>query len=415
MTGIVGGVAGSGGGGVPDPGGVPVPDFAAYVRGLLALPRRQMGMEVAWFDRCGGSGLRADAVEGAPLGREAGFASCAPGSLPRWALVSGRPFLVRDARVDRRTAARAVAASCGAVSCAGVPVVCPGGVPVGLVGCASGQAAPWLGARSLSCLRLVAQMIADCVWAMGAGGRLRVECWQRVSALLDAGGPEIVFQPVYALPGGRLQGAEALARFPVGSGGPGRWFADARLAGLEVELELAAVRNALGSMSRFPAPLVLAVNASPAAVASSRLGDLLAAVPLERLVVEVTEHERVLDYPALLCALGSLRARGLRTAVDDYGAGYAGPAHMLRLRPDFVKMDCSLTAPLGVDVAYLEMARALVRFLEKVGGEVVAEGVETAQQVRYLAAAGVRLMQGFYLAGPGPLPLPPVSARFARR
>src|SRR5436190_505292 len=124
-----------------------------------------------------------------------------------------------------------------------------------------------------------------------------------------------------------------------------------------------------------------------------------------RLVIELTEHARIPDYQQASSVIDALRAKGIRLAVDDAGAGWASFRHVLSLRPDIIKMDRSLTRGVDVDPARRALAMALAIFAGEVGATVVAEGVETEGEVRALRLAGIHRGQGFVLAPPQSLPV----------
>jgi EAL domain-containing protein (putative c-di-GMP-specific phosphodiesterase class I) len=217
----------------------------------------------------------------------------------------------------------------------------------------------------------------------------------------------MVFQPIAALASGAVMGAEALARFRCEPHRPpNEWFAEADDIGRGAELELVAIGAALDQIHRLPAAMFLAVNASPATATSPRLAELLDRHPADRVVLELTEHSRVGDYDLLLAALHRLRERGVRIAVDDTGAGYAGFQHLLRLGPDIVKLDTTLTAGIHADPIRRSLAAALVTFATEIGATIIAEGIEVANELTTLERLGIAWGQGYYLARPGDLPLP---------
>lgn len=112
--------------------------------------------------------------------------------------------------------------------------------------------------------------------------------------------------------------------------------------GLQKELEIALIEAALQGFDRLPADSYLSLNVSPETILSGAVGEVLASQPLDRLMLEVTEHALVQDYERLAEALEPLRREGLRLAVDDAGAGYASFRHILKLKPDVIKLDASL-------------------------------------------------------------------------
>ncbi|MEX0835522.1 MAG: EAL domain-containing protein, partial [Nitriliruptor sp.] len=186
---------------------------------------------------------------------------------------------------------------------------------------------------------------------------------------------------------------------------PNEWFDEAASVGRGNELELAAAEAALAQLGRIPDDVFLSINLSPEVVLDPALPALLDAVPPDRLVLELTEHAPVRDYDELLGRLEVLRARGIRTAVDDAGAGFAGLQHVLRLRPDILKLDIALTSGIDHDPARRALSTALVAFAAEIGAVIVAEGIETAGELRTLRDLGVPWGQGYHLARPGALPL----------
>jgi EAL domain-containing protein (putative c-di-GMP-specific phosphodiesterase class I)/DNA-binding NarL/FixJ family response regulator len=227
----------------------------------------------------------------------------------------------------------------------------------------------------------------------------------RVREAIAGDGLWMAFQPIFDLAGRAIVGYEALARF---AGEPPRppdvWFAEAASLGLGVDLELTAVRMAIAEAERIPSHAYLSVNVSHHAATSAEILDLLGKGPLGRMVIEITEHEQVQDYDALLEGVRELRAFGVRLAIDDAGAGYASLRHTLRLAPDIIKLDTSITRGIDVDRARRALAHALISFAAEMEMVIVAEGIETPDELAAMLDLGVRYGQGFHLARPGPLP-----------
>jgi EAL domain-containing protein (putative c-di-GMP-specific phosphodiesterase class I) len=234
----------------------------------------------------------------------------------------------------------------------------------------------------------------------------RVARVERIRRFASGRGLSIVFQPILDLRTRALVGMEALARFDaLLHRRPDEWFAEAHELELGVELELAALRKAVAALPRMPELLdgpYLSVNCSHRAAMSEDVA-LLLAPHAARVVVEITEHERVEDYALLAQALERLRSEGARIAIDDAGAGFASLRHTLQIAPDMVKVDISLTRDIDKDRAKRALASALISFADEMGMQIIAEGIETKAELDTLMELGVAFGQGFYLAKPAPL------------
>lgn len=226
---------------------------------------------------------------------------------------------------------------------------------------------------------------------------------RRVEEALAGDVLRMVFQPITDLASNSVVGVEALARFVCApERPPNEWFAEAAEVGLGTELELAAVRAALAAVDRFAAATFVSVNISPETVLAPELGDLVARGPAARIVLELTEHHRIDCYDSVLEAIEGLRRHGVRMAVDDAGAGYAGLHHILRLRPEILKLDMALTRGIDTDPARRALATALVHFAAEIDSMIVAEGVETTEELDTLTSLGVQWAQGYLLGRPTP-------------
>jgi EAL domain-containing protein (putative c-di-GMP-specific phosphodiesterase class I)/DNA-binding NarL/FixJ family response regulator len=228
-------------------------------------------------------------------------------------------------------------------------------------------------------------------------GKLRRE----IRAVIDRSEVRSALQPIFDLE--RLQpvGYESLARFPnPNSRQVPDWFADAATVGMRAELELTALATGMGVLGALPADTFLAVNASPEVLGERTLAEMVAATANRRIVLEVTEHVEVADYDALAGYLHQLRAAGCRIAVDDAGAGYASLRHILRLRPDYIKLDMTLTRDIDTDGDRRALASSLLTFAREVSATVIAEGIETQAELDTLRSLGATLGQGYFLARP---------------
>ena len=202
----------------------------------------------------------------------------------------------------------------------------------------------------------------------------------------------MVFQPIVDLETEEVVGLEALARFPADPDRPTQaWFTEAAAVGLRLELELAAIEAALAALAEAPAGPYLSVNAMPDTLASEGLAALLTNAPADRLVLEITEHAPVRDYEGLNKAMQRMRGRGIRLAVDDAGSGFASLRHILQLAPDMIKIDNALTHNVYKDPARRALAAGLISFAAELGATIIAEGIETRQELDALRVLGVAI------------------------
>jgi len=122
--------------------------------------------------------------------------------------------------------------------------------------------------------------------------------------------------------------------------------------------------------------------------------------PLERIIFEVTEGERVEDGAWLAEILREYKRCGLLTAIDDFGAGYAGLALLADFQPDLIKIDMGLVRHVDTSRSRQAIVRGLLEICRDLGVQVIAEGIETAGERDFLHDAGVRLMQGYLFSRP---------------
>ena len=123
--------------------------------------------------------------------------------------------------------------------------------------------------------------------------------------------------------------------------------------------------------------------------------------PLDRLIFEVTEGERVRDQAHLNSIIREYRSRGFRVAIDDFGAGYAGLSLLANFQPDILKIDHELTREVHTRLASRVIIRAILEACHALGVQVIAEGVETLDELLALRDLGMRYFQGYYFARPG--------------
>ena len=224
---------------------------------------------------------------------------------------------------------------------------------------------------------------------------------EQVLSMLTNGELEMVYQPAIRLDKAEVAFFEALARFhPASDAGPADWFASAAALGLGADLEMLACRCAVGGLQSLPTGSSISINVSPSTILTPEFAAYFASLPLDHVILEVTERDAVACYDELASVLAPLRKNGLRIAVDDAGAGYASLRHVLQIRPDIIKLDISLCRGISGDDMQRALVSALITFSRQVGAALVAEGVETAADLHCLRELGMFIIQGNIAAQP---------------
>jgi EAL domain-containing protein (putative c-di-GMP-specific phosphodiesterase class I) len=223
-------------------------------------------------------------------------------------------------------------------------------------------------------------------------------------ALMADGSMTAVYQPIRSLHTDQVTGFEALARFHAEPyRPPDHWFREAAKSGRGLELELRAITVALQGLELLPSDAFLSVNASPSTITSTRLRETLAGFPAARIVLEVTEQEPISSYEGFAAALRPIRAAGTKLAVDDVGAGNAGLMHIAHLKPDIIKLDRTVTAQIGSNRHMRALTAAITGFATEIGCTVLAEGIESQEELAIMTALGASLGQGYLLGRPAPV------------
>ena len=314
------------------------------------------------------------------------------------------PNLIHDAQTEPSVADLAATHALQIGAHVSVPIVMSGGRIYGTFCCFSRSADDSLTDRDIDMLRMMAALVAgeletdELQTTAAADGRARTRAAMRPDGL------KMFFQPVVRMSDSRVLFYEALARFqgvPVRS--PDLWFADAWSAGLGSELELFAMRQAMLSLAVLPPEVKLSLNLSPETTLDPAMSALLESVDAFRVIIEVTEHAVVNDYPPLQDALNQLRSLGASLAIDDVGSGHSGLRSLVELRPDVLKLDISITRGLTHDPVRRSMAEAVVAYAWGAGVLVVAEGIESREEAETLQSLGIGLGQGYLFGRPAPL------------
>lgn len=273
-------------------------------------------------------------------------------------------------------------------------------------------------------LRRASSALADARRSGAQGGvRVRVADGQSVALhheridsdlrlALDRDEIQLLFQPQYAMADDAIIGVEALARWrhPVhGEIGAGALFAIAERSDFLVPLSDHIHARALAEAARWPETLGhlrLAVNVTAADIAQPEFVDTIleqvdhAGIARGRVTLEITESGLIENIGGAARLLTRLRSEGLAVAIDDFGTGYSSLAYLKSLPLDYLKIDSSIAQDIVGSQRDRIIVRAIIDMARSLGLHVVAEGVETEQQLALLARAGCGAYQGFLRSPP---------------
>jgi EAL domain-containing protein (putative c-di-GMP-specific phosphodiesterase class I) len=213
------------------------------------------------------------------------------------------------------------------------------------------------------------------------------------------------FQPIRDLTTNTapVVGVEAFTRvFDEGGDTAEDWFAEASEVQMRSDLEFAALESALASARNLPEHLYVALKLAPATCLDPLLPGLLEESPLalDRMVLELTDALTVEQPAALVAALAPLRRRGLRLAIDHVGSYFDSIRHVRNLRPDIIKLDRNLIHGIPTDIHRYALGEAMVWLAEETGAAVIAEGIETSDELAAVTDIGITAGQGYYLGRP---------------
>ena len=220
---------------------------------------------------------------------------------------------------------------------------------------------------------------------------------------------DVLFQPQFACADDRLAGAEALARWNhprEGRIGAEAMFAIAGAAGMAEELTRHVAARALAEGARWPAALRLSLNVTAADLGAREFAESIAALiedsgfPAGRLTLEITEQALVCDVERSAAQLARLAQRGIRIALDDFGAGFCNFRYLKILPLDYLKLDRTMVEGIVSCERDLAVLRAIVAMAGALDLAVIAEGIETEDQLAKVRAEHCALYQGFLRARP---------------
>jgi diguanylate cyclase (GGDEF)-like protein/PAS domain S-box-containing protein len=239
---------------------------------------------------------------------------------------------------------------------------------------------------------------------------------QDLSLAIRNGELSLYYQPQalsrHTVASSEVIGFEALARWlhPVrGFVPPGDFIPLAEESGLIVEMGEWILREACREAASWPMPLQIAVNLSPAQFMHGDLVGLVHSILLEtglapdRLELEITEGVLIEDFDRGLALLRRLKALGVRISMDDFGSGYSSLSYLQAFPFDKIKIDRAFVINLGRNPQSAAIVRAVIGLGHGLEMSIVAEGVETQEQLGFLADEGCDAVQGYFIGKPLPI------------
>ncbi len=375
-------------------------DADEQIADLLRTAKKSLRLSVAFLTRMDGTTQHLEVVESSvPVLFQEGVTQVQETSLCQAILDRKLPPVIPNLK-DFDEAMKLPAARIPRIrSYVSVPVTLSDGTLYGTF-CAAGLTSDKdLSKRDKSLMDVLASAASVIIEPQVRENGRRAEIEDRLAPVMAAGGPVVALQPIVELATGEQVGAEALSRFPAEWGlTPDVVFEQAHSVGLGHELEVQALRGAAALLDR--APGYVAMNVSPATLLTPACAELLRELPLDRILLELSEHDPVDDYAALAAALAPFRAAGLRLAIDDVGAGFSSLRHIVVTTPDVIKIDRSIVSGLDADPVLATLVGSLVDFARGIRARVVAEGVEHAQEAEVLRRLGVDYGQGWHFGRP---------------
>jgi EAL domain-containing protein (putative c-di-GMP-specific phosphodiesterase class I) len=222
---------------------------------------------------------------------------------------------------------------------------------------------------------------------------------------MSGAGYSFAYQPIVDAEARRAFGYEALVR---GLKGEPALTVLSRLQGDALHVfDRDARVAAIGLARRLGLESLLSLNFMPGSLYSlpDAIDVMLAAadaakMPVANLLLEVTESEIIHDARGFADRVNAYRARGLRLAIDDFGAGYSGLNLLAEFQPDAIKLDLKLVRGIDGSGPRQAIVRAVIQVCDDLGIEVIAEGVETRGEFAWFRDRGVRLFQGYLFGRP---------------
>ena len=229
--------------------------------------------------------------------------------------------------------------------------------------------------------------------------------------ILGKDGLSTMFQPIFEVGtrGPSVFAIEALSRGPKGSNAERAdvLFEYVRRKQKEVEIDRACVISALQAACSISTPCAISINVHAATLErDASWPEFLSAmvgmhnIPLSRLILEIVEQQEYTDRQKFFHALDRLRSAGVRIALDDIGLGHSNYRMLVETRPDFFKIDRYFVTGAAENPSARAAIESIALLADRLGGKVIAEGIESDSDLQSILGLGIRMAQGYYLMSP---------------
>ncbi|WP_027338751.1 GGDEF domain-containing protein [Halonatronum saccharophilum] len=223
-----------------------------------------------------------------------------------------------------------------------------------------------------------------------------------------------LFQPIINLHNGNLLGYEALSRGPKGSllEGAFNLFSAAKKFDKLMEIEELCRNKALDRFGKFKLDCKLFINIDPMVIYqfNQRSKEKLL-LSKGNIVIELTEKTSIDNFERFSLELEDLKKKGYKVAIDDAGSGYSGLQSIVSISYNYIKLDMSLVRDIDKNMIKYYLLKSLVKFARDIGAKVIAEGIETKEELRVLMDLGVDYGQGYLISRPSNLPKSELAIR----
>lgn len=230
------------------------------------------------------------------------------------------------------------------------------------------------------------------------------------------------FQPIILLEDGGIYGYEGLIRGPINSPlhSPIHLFKAAQEHGFTVDIEHLCRRIVLERFQAQALPGKLFLNVSPECLVqnNARLGETLdfiheLGIDPHKVIIELTEYQPTHDYQLLKKAVMHYRSMGFKIAIDDLGEGFSSLRLWSELEPEFVKIDMHFIQGIDKDPIKRQFVRSIQTIASQSGARIVAEGIETKEELKIIKELGITCGQGYHIAKPDPYPSKTITEELA--